>query len=181
MAIKNILIEGVSGSGKTTVAEELERRGHHVIHGDRVLAYIGDPETGEALDRPDFDTEVEAVAWSHAHWVWPVEKVKTEIADKSREVTFFCGGSRNHHQFIHLFDKVFVLEVDHDTLMQCLSRRGDDEFGGRVMEKELIVRLHATGEGVPKGGVRVDARAEVEATVNAILAEVYLQAFNRAI
>ena len=43
MGIKNYLIEGVSGTGKTTVAEELQRRGYHVIHGDRELSYLGDP------------------------------------------------------------------------------------------------------------------------------------------
>jgi hypothetical protein len=44
------LIEGVCGSGKPTVAEELQRRGYHVIHGDRDLSYLGDPRTGEPLD-----------------------------------------------------------------------------------------------------------------------------------
>ncbi len=32
---------GVSGAGKTLVATELERRGEHVVHGDRELAYQG--------------------------------------------------------------------------------------------------------------------------------------------
>ena len=51
MGIKNYLIEGVSGTGKTTVAEELQRRGYHVLHGDRELAYWGDARlpTIEAL------------------------------------------------------------------------------------------------------------------------------------
>ena len=169
MGRKNILIEGVSGSGKTAVAEELERRGYHVIHGDRTLAYVGDPETGEALDRPVFDTEAQSVAWLNAHWIWPVEKVKTQIADHTHPFTFFCGSSRNHHHFTHLFDKVFVLEVDPATLMQRLSRRPEDEFGGRVVERELIARLHATGEDVPSVGVRVDATGEVEEVVDSIL------------
>ncbi len=51
MGIRNYLIEGVSGAGKTTVAEELERRGRHVIHGDRVLAYVGDPPAKGGLPR----------------------------------------------------------------------------------------------------------------------------------
>jgi len=50
MGVRNYLIEGVSGTGKTAVAEEIQRRGYHVIHGDRELAYHGDPETGEPLD-----------------------------------------------------------------------------------------------------------------------------------
>ena len=47
MGIRNYLIEGVSGTGKTSVCNELQRRGYHAIHGDRELAYQGDPETGE--------------------------------------------------------------------------------------------------------------------------------------
>lgn len=39
MGFRNYLIEGVSGAGKTAVAEELQRRGHHVIHGDRQLLF----------------------------------------------------------------------------------------------------------------------------------------------
>jgi len=41
MGRKNNLIEGLSGTGKTSVADELQRRGHHAIHGDRELAYRG--------------------------------------------------------------------------------------------------------------------------------------------
>ncbi|MDW9477139.1 hypothetical protein GOA69_33865, partial [Sinorhizobium meliloti] len=53
MGIKNYLIEGDSGTGKTSVGTELERRGYHVVHGDRVLAYVGDPETGRrSQDHP---------------------------------------------------------------------------------------------------------------------------------
>ena len=35
MGKRNYLIEGVSGSGKTSVATELQRRGYHALHGDR--------------------------------------------------------------------------------------------------------------------------------------------------
>lgn len=46
MGVANYLIEGVSGAGKTTVCDELHRRGYQAIHGDRELAYQGDPATG---------------------------------------------------------------------------------------------------------------------------------------
>ncbi len=38
MGVRNYLIEGVSGTGKTTVCDELRRRGYHAIHGDRELS-----------------------------------------------------------------------------------------------------------------------------------------------
>jgi len=38
MDTRNFLMEGVSGTGKTSVCIELQRRGYHAIHGDRELA-----------------------------------------------------------------------------------------------------------------------------------------------
>ena len=89
MALRNVLIEGVSGTGKTTVAEELERRGFHVVHGDRSLAYVGDPETGAPAARPANLTGVDLMRWSQAHHLWDVEQVESLIADRTRPVTFF--------------------------------------------------------------------------------------------
>lgn len=39
MGVKNYLIAGVSCAGKTTVCDELQRRGYHAIDGDEELAY----------------------------------------------------------------------------------------------------------------------------------------------
>src|SRR5688572_16993057 len=100
MGVRNYLIEGVSGTGKTRVAEELQRRGYHVIHGDRELAYYGDAETGEPLDWPAHESVADTLAWGNKHWIWPVDKVRSLIADHRNAITFFCGGSRNSHQFI---------------------------------------------------------------------------------
>ena len=169
MGIKNYLIEGVSGTGKTTVAEELQRRGYHVIHGDRALGYRGDPRTGEPLAGPAPENVTDSAAWVHAHWIWNVDKVQSLVADRSCASTFFCGGARNLHRFIDLFDAVFVLDVDLDTLNRRLAGRPEDEFGGKPDERALIRRLHATKEDVPKGGVVIDATAPVERVVDEIL------------
>ncbi|MBV9905329.1 MAG: nucleoside kinase [Alphaproteobacteria bacterium] len=168
MGRKNYLIEGVSGAGKTSVAEELERRGYHVVHGDRVLAYVGDPETGERLDGPPHGV-TDRVRWGHEHWIWPVDKVKAMIGDRGHPQTFCCGGSRNFGAFIDLFDAVFVLDVDLDTLSRRLAARPEDEFGGKPPERALILRLHATKEDIPKGGTTIDATAPVARVVDAIL------------
>lgn len=169
MGIRNYLIEGVSGTGKTTVAEELQRRGYHVIHGDRALAYVGDPETGKPLDAPPAESAANSLRWGHEHWIWPVDKVKSLIADQGEAITFFCGGSRNFRHFIALFDGVFVLDVDLDTLNRRLARRPEDEFGGKPAERDLVLQLHATKEDVPASGVVIDATAPLERVVDEIL------------
>src|ERR1700733_4990610 len=170
MGIRNYLIEGVSGTGKPTVAEELQRRGYHVIHGDRELAYRGDPKTGEPVDEPAHASEMDKVVWQQQHWLWNIDRVMSVIADHSNAISFFCGGSRNFARFIDLFDGVFVLEVDLETLNRRLAGRGDDEFGGRPRERELVERLHATKEDTPKGVV-IDATAPLERVVDEILAK----------
>lgn len=158
MGIKNYLIEGVSCTGKTTICRELQRRGYHAINGDTELAYQGDPATG-----------VPVSGNSHEHHIWNVEKVRAIIADQSHPATFFCGGSRNFSDFIHLFDRVFVLQIDLATLNRRLAARPETEWGGKEAERELVRRLHATQEDVPQGAIPIDATAPLERVVDAIL------------
>ncbi|MDI4237605.1 AAA family ATPase [Bradyrhizobium sp. Arg237L] len=169
MGIRNYLIEGVSGTGKTTVAEELQRRGYHVVHGDRELAYQGDPETGEPVDEPAHENEMDKVLWRQKRWIWNIDKVKSIIADRSNAISFFCGGSRNFPHFIDLLDGVFILDVDPNTLEQRLASRPGDEFGGRPVERELVMRLHTTKEDIPRADFIIDATAPLERVVNEIL------------
>ena len=160
MGVRNYLVEGVSGTGKTSVCDELRRRGYHAIHGDRELSYQGDPETGEPVD-----------GVAHEHHIWDVDKVKALVAGQTNAMSFFCGGSRNFPRFIHLFDGVFVLEVDIDTLNRRLAPRAENEWGGRSSERDLIARLHATKEDVPKNGVIIDATASIAHVVDEILSK----------
>lgn len=161
MGRRNYLVEGVSGTGKTSVCRELQRRGHHAVNGDTDLAYQGDPETGAPIDS--------AV---HEHHIWDVDRVRALTADDREPVTFFCGGSRNFAKFIDLFDGVFVLDVDLETLHRRLDQRPPDEWGSQPSERALVVRLHATREDVPGAGVVIDATQPLEDVVDEILRHV---------
>jgi adenylate kinase family enzyme len=179
VGVRNYLIEGVSGAGKTTVAEELERRGCEVVHGDRQLAYHGDPETGEPQQGPSAALGIAAAQWRHRRWIWDVEKVRARIADQTHAQTFFCGGSRNHRRYIDLFDMVFVLDVDLETLERRVSTRGEDEFGARPEEWEMLARLHATKEDIPRNAVSIDATQPVTRVVDEILSHCGVAALPR--
>jgi hypothetical protein len=168
VGVRNYLIEGVSGSGKTSVATELQRRGYHVIHGDRELAYPGDPLTGEPLDAAAVPSNPD-VAFGHKHHIWNVDKVKSLVADRGHPISFLCGGSRNFGQFIDLFDGVFVLEVDVNTLKARLASRPEDEFGGRPAERDLVMRVHSSKEDVPAKATAIDATAPLASVVEAVL------------
>jgi gluconate kinase len=164
VGVKNYLIDGVSCAGKTTVCSELQRRGYHAIHGDRELAYWGDLQTGEPL-AGDADAP--------RAWLWDVAKVSALAADQSHAATFFCGGSRNTDRFIDLFDAVFVLAIDRETLDRRLADRPPTEWGGTAEEGEAFARRqHATNEGLPAHAITIDATAPIASVVDAILTHV---------
>ncbi len=162
MGVRNFLIEGGSGTGKTTVANELQRRGFHVIHGDRELAYHGDPETGEPTDPDPLKPRI-----------WNVERVKAIVSNQGKAVTFFCGGSGNIAKHMGLFDGVFILEVaDLDEVMRRINERvavDPDDWGGRPEEREIIARLHWTKEQLPQAGTVIDATGPIMRVVDEIL------------
>jgi broad-specificity NMP kinase len=159
MGRRNYLIEGVSGTGKTSVCQELRRRGYVAINGDRELRYQGH----QTLSSPEI---------RHANNLWDVEKVRRLAANKDDEATFFCGGSRNFAQFIDLFDEIFVLDVDAETLNERLNSRPDDDWGKRKSERELILRLQATKEDIPGSGIVIDATQPLVNVVDEILRHV---------
>ena len=171
MGVKNYLIEGVSGTGKTAVCKELQRRGYHAINGDRELAYLGDPETGKPADGL---THEPSAIFRSEHHIWCVEKVKTLVANQDEAVTFFCGNSRNSSKFIDLFDGVFVLEIDLETLNRRIDERvalDPTDWGAKPAEREIIARLHQTKEAIPRSGVTIDARRPLEQVVDEILSK----------
>jgi adenylate kinase family enzyme len=171
VGVKNFLIEGVSGTGKTAVCKELQRRGYHAINGDRELAYLGDPETGKPMDSL---THEPSAIFRSEHHIWDVEKVKTLVANQDEAATFLCGNSRNSSKFIDLFDAVFILEIG----VYALDRRIDErvaldptDWGATPAERNIIARLHDTKEAIPDSGVRIDATQPLVQVVDEILSK----------
>jgi broad-specificity NMP kinase len=159
MAKRNYLIEGSSGTGKSAVWEELQRRGYKAINGDTELAYRGDPETGKRIEAPGF--------WYH---IWDVEKVRELVANKDDEVAFFCGGSRNFHKFIDIFNQVFVLDLDTQTLKERLESRSADDWDVNDPDNqiEFVLRMHTSKKALPEG-INIDTARSLNEVVDAIL------------
>jgi broad-specificity NMP kinase len=166
MGKRNYLIEGVSGTGKTAVCYELRRRGYAALNGDRDLLRQHRSNYWERL------VTFSSSEIRHASNLWDVEKVRRLAANQYNEVTFFCGGSRNFNEFIDVFDGVFVLDVDVDTLNKRLDNRSDNDWGKSKSERELILRLHATKEDVPSSGIVIDATQPLVSVVDEILSYV---------
>jgi len=165
MGIRNYLIDGGSGTGKTAVCNELQRRGYQAIHGDRELKINLKVDEATSGPVPGYDLPP----------LWDMAKVNALLANHEEAVTFFCGGCSNSSEFIDRLDGVFVLEVDDiDTVMRRIDERvliDPTDWGGKQEEREIIRRAHQTKEAVAAGWA-IDATPPLENVVDEILRRV---------
>jgi hypothetical protein len=157
MAKRNYLVEGLSGAGKSSVYEELIRRGHKAISTDRAWAYYADPNTGHP-----------GGPIHHDNWMWDRHKAVSELESPDPEVLFVCGSSRNRDHFLPYFTKVFNLGIDDDTMRRRLQARTADDWEVGPEAIELMLELNRS-DGKPAGAIDVDATQHLNQVVDALL------------
>lgn len=110
-------ITGRKGSGKTTVIKLLQERGFTAYNTDDLpeATKLQDKETGEVIDWPAGGV----VDWTKYSWNWQRPEIERLLA--SDETVFFGAIVSNQTEFYLLFDKVFVITVDSNTLRQRLE------------------------------------------------------------
>src|SRR3954468_446804 len=135
MAERNYLVEGLSGTGKSAVYDELGRRGYYAISTDRAWSYHADPESG-----------LPGAAASHETWMWDERRAVVELESHGSEVLFVCGSSRNRDQFLHSFTKVFNLRIDDDTMRRRLEARTEGDWPLGQAGVELMLELNRKDE-----------------------------------
>ncbi len=157
MAKRNYLVEGLSGTGKSSVYEELVRRGYAAISSDRAWSYSADPDTGLPGGLIGHDT-----------WMWDRQKAVGELERPEPDVLFVCGSSRNRDDFLPYFTKVFNLRIDDDTMRRRLEARTEDDWSLGQAGVELMLELNRSDEG-PAGAIDVDAAQALDHVVDELL------------
>jgi len=147
MARRNYLVEGLSGAGKSSVYEELIRRGYKAISTDRAWKRGADPDTGSMWDR---------------------QRAISELESPEPDVLFVCGSSRNRDVFLPYFTKIFNLRIDDDTMRRRLQERTNNDFGKQPEELELMLARNRSDEK-PAGAIDVDATQPVDQVVDEVL------------
>src|SRR3954447_6067624 len=112
------LITGNPGSGKTTIANELSRRGMVAVDTDQSARW----ETTSGV--PVIQPKQASGEWLLSHrWVWS----RTRILDMIRPHTaagqhiYLCGIAINQRDMLDLFTTVFLLSIDHETQLARLD------------------------------------------------------------
>ena len=150
VAQRNYLVEGLSGAGKSSVYEELIRRGYKAISTDR--AWKGHAVPGGGLQgRP-----------------WDERRAVSELESPEPEVLFVCGSASNRDRFLPYFTEIFNLRIDDDTMRRRLQERTNNDFGKEPEELELMLRLNRSDEK-PAGAIELDATQPLGQVVDELL------------
>jgi dephospho-CoA kinase len=127
--VQRILLTGMSGVGKSTLAERLSELGYKAVE----------------TDYGDF-----SVVDEHGYQHWDVDRVRELAATEDADVLFVVGSDDAQVLFYPDFDQIVLLRAPRDVMVERLASRSNNPFG--KSSEEL-----ARGAG-RSGGVRaVDA------------------------
>lgn len=134
MPSNSYLITGIAGTGKSTLKNEFQNRGHTSYDLDDGFTRWIDRSTGEVA------TYGASSPMTLKHdWLVDAERI-AEIQNAVSEDTYFFGSAHNLFEHTALFKIVFLLSYPNTEILQerILGRTGND-YGKRPGEIEDII------------------------------------------
>lgn len=163
-----VLITGFPGTGKTSIAAELKKRGHSAYDPEKMYAYmhLENRSSGKHLVMPEnaergwYDTT--------GAFNWDIQKV-SHLLEVNADI-FICSLANNMNLLADQFDLTFVLCPDDFTLEQRLHKRNTG-LSTSYNQLQDILTLHKQFEDslVGKGAIKVDVKADIPVIVDRIL------------
>jgi uridine kinase len=165
-----VWVTGNSGTGKSTVCEQLEARGHIALDadGDGFSRWI-DRDTGEVVaDPPD---PVPAGWLDRYGWAIVRERVEALAEESRSHVAFLCGSAENEADVRDLFDLVVCLVIDEDTLRHRLATRTTNTFGQHPEELAAALKWNPRMRAIyeRRGASIIDASQPLTEVVDRVI------------
>jgi broad-specificity NMP kinase len=162
------LITGVAGTGKSTLAKELRRRGYAAYDTEEGFSYYIDKRTGERCAYPKEPSQ----EWYDTHERVFDEKVLMNLMKKHADETLFiCSITANQAKFYPQFTKIFLLNAPDDTISYRLGTRTNNYFGRHPLDLQRVIGRHQQFDDELKalGAVVIDSTQPIEAVAEEIL------------
>jgi|SRR5579872_1290245 len=167
-----VLITGISGAGKSTIAAVLAGRGLVSIDSDsdpwlaRTVDSAGVPVAEEPAV-PDLD-------WLARHsWAWDPARLDELIRAAAPATLYVCGGAANEMELAGRFTHMILLELDEPTMLERLDAPTRDNEWGRIGDtrEDLRRRRQPYQDRLrAHGAIVIDASQPLDQVVDAILA-----------
>ena len=159
--MKRVLITGMSGTGKSSVIQELARRDYRAFDLDT-------PEWSHWIDADASDTLTPAEG---KDWVWQEDRVRRLLSTPQDGTLFISGCAENMGRLVLLIDRVILLSAPLETIMERLRTRSVGGYGSTAEERRKVSELISTIEPMLRKSAHheIDTRRPVTATVDEIL------------
>ena len=159
--MKRVLLTGMSGTGKSTVIEELAARGYKAVDSDygglsELVSVPVDEPTG--LD-PGQD------------WVWRDDRIQDLLSTEDADVLFLSGCAPNQGTFYPQFDHIVLLTAPAHVIVERLATRTTNPYGKRPEEVARVLGLLHTIEPLLRRGAGhvVDTSVPLDQVVATVL------------
>jgi dephospho-CoA kinase len=165
------LITGVAGSGKSTVAKELAKRGYAAYDTEVGFSHYVNKVSREKAVYPANPS----LKWYEAHERVFDEKVLDNLFKKhSGEPLFICSITANQKRYYADFDKLFLLSAPDEVLIRRIGQRTDNHFGKHPLELQRIISRHAKFDADlrEQGAIVIDSTQPLNRVVDEILAKI---------
>jgi shikimate kinase len=159
--MKRVLITGMSGTGKSSVIQELAARGHRAHDLDT-------PEWSEWIDADPSDA---LTPTRGKDWVWREDRVRALLSQPEGGTLFISGCAENMARFFALIDVKILLSAPIATIMERLRTRSPRSYGSVAEERRKVIDLISTIEPLLRKSAdyELDTSRPVQATVDEIL------------
>lgn len=170
--MKKIYITGISGTGKTTVAEELNKKNIYSISIDETpdLCFWVNKKTG---DKVGYEEILNKEFIDSHSWVCDVEYLK-KLMDKEGKLVVVLGIASNQKNYLNLFDKVLLLQCNPKTFIKRIEERSNNDFGKDKTAQESILAWYKNFEDemIEKGAISIDTEKPIEEVVEHVIKEI---------
>lgn len=137
-----VYITGPTGSGKTTIRNELRERGFVAYDTDEDTNSHVNKKTGKIAAYPSDDER--SSDWHEEHVYKMDAQRMRDVIDQSRkgQTVFLCGAAFNDLDYINDFDRVVFLLADAKTLEDRILKRKTNDYGKAADELAAIMSTY---------------------------------------
>lgn len=136
---ERILITANAGTGKSTVSKILGEMGYESYDLEQIPDMFGMYRRDTKEPYEDFDNGNPDMI-ENADWMLHKSALEDLLNQQKNDIAFYSGTSSNILDLLSLFDKVFLLVVDNETLYKRLSNReGTNDMGGNEDSRQAVL------------------------------------------